>query len=192
MDGTLTVPNHDFARIKAEMGLRPDTMILEEMLRLERHAPERLVALEAILEKHERRAAETARPQRGAVELVATLHAAGIETALITRNTRRFVDVTLERIGMSFDTVITRDDAEPKPSPAPLHLACERLALFPEETWMVGDFKYDVLAGRAAGCGATVLLETGQHRPFDHDATFVIRELGELWPLIRNFVPTIS
>jgi len=186
MDGTLTLPNHDFAAIKAEMGLAPDTMILEELERLERIDPVRLGELRAILEKHELRAAETAVARPGAVELLRGLHGLGLRTALITRNARRFVAMTLARIGLEFDVVLTREDADPKPSPEPLRLACARLGVATGEAWMVGDFLYDILAGEAAGCGATVLLFDPRQRPFEHRATFVIHGLAELLPLVRD------
>lgn len=184
MDGTLTLPNHDFDAIKREMGLDGDVAILEELARLEDRQPERATALREILERHERRAAETARARDGAAGVVAELHRRGLLTAVITRNTRPFADITLERIGMRFDVVVCREDAVPKPSAEPLRLACRRLGTTPASSWMVGDYLYDIEAGRAAGCAATVLLREPTQRAFEHDATFVIDDLGELLPLL--------
>jgi HAD superfamily hydrolase (TIGR01509 family) len=189
MDGTLTRPAHDFALIKAEMGLPPGAAILEELGRLDAVDPARSAALRAILEGHERRAAEAAEPREGAEELIRALHRLGIRTAVITRNARRFVETTLRRIGLDFDVVITREDAEPKPSPEPLRLACARLGVVPGETWMVGDFLYDIAAGQAAGCAATVLLREPSQRPFEHSATHVIDALGELLALLEASGP---
>jgi len=184
MDGTLTIPNHDFRAIKAEMGLAPNTMILEELERIETESPDRARELRAILERHEARAAESAEPRAGARQVVEGLHERGIRTGLITRNARRFVRLTLRRIGLAFDVVVAREDAPPKPSPEPLHRACRQLGTSATRAWMVGDFKYDIEAGRAAGCAATVLLLNPGQRPFEHEASFVIRELRELLPLV--------
>lgn len=184
MDGTLTLPNHDFPAIKAEMGLAPDTMILEELERLESEEPGRARALRAILERHEARAAESAVARAGAREVVASLHDLGVRTGLITRNARRFVRLTLRRIRLDFDVVVTREDAPPKPSPEPLLLACRRLGTRAARAWMVGDYRYDIEAGRAAGCAATVLLLDTGHAPFEHEASFVIRQLRELPGLV--------
>jgi len=184
MDGTLTRPNHDFAAIKDEMGLPRHVPILEELAALERSDAARAAELLAILEKHERRAAETAEPREGAAEMVAELHRRGLLTAVITRNTGPFARLTLERIGVTFDVVVCREDAAPKPSPEPLRLACRRLGVAPAESWMVGDYLYDIEAGEAAGCGATVLLREPTQRPFEHRATFVIDGLDELLPLL--------
>jgi phosphoglycolate phosphatase-like HAD superfamily hydrolase len=103
---------------------------------------------------------------------------------VITRNTRRFAGLTLDRIGIVFDVVVCREDAAPKPSPEPLRLACRRLGTTPSASWMVGDFLYDIEAGRAAGCAATVLLREPSQPPFAHQATFVIDHLEELIALI--------
>jgi len=189
MDGTLTIPNHDFRAIKAEMGLPPNTMILEELERIEAESPDRALELRAILERHEARAAESAEPRAGAREVVPGLHERGIRTGLITRNARRFVRLTLGRIGLAFDVVVAREDAPPKPSPEPIHRACRQLGTPAARTWMVGDFKYDIEAGNAAGCAATVLLLNPGQRPFEHEATFVIRELAELLPLVDAHEP---
>jgi len=184
MDGTLTRPNHDFAAIKDEMGLARDVAILEELARLEGRDPGRAAELREILERHERRAAETAEAREGAAPVVAELHRRGLLTAVITRNTRPFAAITLERIGMEFDVVVCREDAPPKPSAEPLRLACRRLGTTPDASWMVGDYLYDIEAGRAAGCAATVLLREPTQRPFEHEATFVIDRLEELLPLL--------
>ena len=49
--------------------------------------------------------------------------------------------------------VVSGDSApHPKPHPAPLLLACERLAIAPRAAAYVGDSRTDIESGRAAGC----------------------------------------
>jgi beta-phosphoglucomutase-like phosphatase (HAD superfamily) len=50
-----------------------------------------------------------------------------LPTALITRNSRLSAACVLQRHGLAFDVLITRDDGKFKPDPDPLLLACERL-----------------------------------------------------------------
>jgi phosphoglycolate phosphatase-like HAD superfamily hydrolase len=50
---------------------------------------------------------------------------------------------------------------------------------------MVGDFLYDIEAGQAAGCAATVLLQEPTQRAFEHRATFVIDRLEDLLALLH-------
>jgi pyrophosphatase PpaX len=53
--------------------------------------------------------------------------------------------------------VVGGDDAEPKPSPKPILLACEKLGTQPEETLFVGDTVADIDAGKSAGCVTAIV-----------------------------------
>ena len=57
---------------------------------------------------------------------------------------------------------ITADHADRKPSPGMLLRAARELSLDLCRSWMIGDTQSDVLAGRNAGCLASVLIRTGQ------------------------------
>jgi D-glycero-D-manno-heptose 1,7-bisphosphate phosphatase len=48
-----------------------------------------------------------------------------------------------------------------KPGPGMLHRAAREIGLDLSASWMVGDMISDVLAGRNAGCRATILVRTG-------------------------------
>ena len=58
----------------------------------------------------------------------------------------RFLDE--KGVGRHFSTVVCMEDAPPKPSPAPVKLALERLGL--RNAWMVGDTADDIRAARGA------------------------------------------
>src|SRR5438477_11353135 len=85
MDGTLTEPMLDFPRIRADMGIgeRP---ILESMAEMN---PDERLRAERVLHRHEEEAARLSKLNPGCRELIDWLAAAGIGTALITRNSRR-------------------------------------------------------------------------------------------------------
>ncbi len=186
MDGTLTRPMLDFARIKAEMGIG-DRPILEALRTL---TGSQLDAAQAVLDRHEQHAAEHSELSEGCVELLGWLADRSVPTALITRNSRRSVETVLSRHGLSFDCLISREDAPPKPSPAPLLAAMARLAclagtpLTPDGVWMVGDGQYDIEAGHAART-PTVWLSLGRPRDFDTVPSKTVRDLCELHDLLR-------
>ena len=177
MDGTLTEPMLDFRRMKAEMGIgeRP---ILEALADMSAHERRRA---EAILHKYEDEAARFSTLNPGCREVLALLDAAGVPTALITRNSRSSVRTVLAAHHLPIDVLVTREDAPPKPDPEPLYQACRRLAVDPAGAWMVGDGEFDVRAGHNAGV-RTVWLSHRRPRPFPETPW---REAADLWDLIR-------
>ncbi len=184
LDGTLTVNNLDFGEIRREIGLTQPTPILEYMESVS--LPER-ARIRDILERHERRAAETAELNDGAREVLAFIERQGLKSALLTRNSRESVDTVARRHGLRFDVVIARDDAEPKPSPQPVRLIAQRLGLAPDRLLVVGDYKFDIMSGQAAG-SATALLCRADPPP-DVRPDYVIRSLRELIPILQRGRP---
>ena len=148
MDGTLTRPMLDFPAIKREIGLPPDSYILEA---LEKMTPAERARAMVVVERHEEQAARLSELNEGVESLMAALAGRGIRVGLITRNSRRSVDLVAGRHGLRFDACVCRDHAAPKPSPAGILLALRLLGLEPVGAVYVGDHTIDVLAGRAAG-----------------------------------------
>ncbi len=175
MDGTLTEPMLDFPRIKSEMGIgqRP---ILEALAEMDER---RRAEAQAILHRHEEAAARCSVLNPGCRDLLDDLITRGINTALITRNSRVSVETVLQRHALSISVLVSREDAVPKPDPAPLRLACQRLGIAEAEAWMVGDGQYDVEAGNAAGI-RTVWVSLGRVRNFDAHPWREVRDLHEL------------
>ena len=64
---------------------------------------------------------------------------------------------TLARLEVAFEALLTRDDGPIKPDPWPVSAICRRWQLPPQQVVMIGDFRFDVESGRAAGT-RTVLL----------------------------------
>ena len=183
MDGTLTRPMLDFPRIKAEMGIgqRPILEALAEM-----SCEERRLA-EAVLLRHEEEAAAGSTLNEGCRDVLAWLAQRNVRTALITRNSRTSVGTVLRLHGLAVDTIVSRDDAAPKPDPRPLWLACERLGVAPADAWMVGDGQYDVEAGLAAGI-RTVWVSHGGNPWFHARPWKTVRNLCELQVLLEQTV----
>jgi HAD superfamily hydrolase (TIGR01509 family) len=175
MDGTITRPMLDFPAIKAEMGIG-DTPILEA---LEQMDPNRRPVCDAILLRHELAAAHGSELNIGCRGVLDWAYQQQIATALITRNSAANVRIVLEKHGLHFDAIVSRDDAAPKPDPAPLALACELLGTSAGEAWMIGDGQYDVEAGNAAGA-ATLWLSHGRTRLFQARPWRTVHDLVEL------------
>jgi HAD superfamily hydrolase (TIGR01509 family) len=183
-DGTLTLPGAlDFPAIKRELNCPPDLPILEY---LETVPAKAKPALMKILESAEEKAAEESLPNVSAEECLMTLRDKGVLIGIITRNSLPSVRLAMERFETvrlhDFSAVITRDDSLPKPHPDGVHKACERMELTASELMVVGDFRFDVMAGKAAGA-CTVLLTNGKPSvmaPGDPEPDFTVTSLEEI------------
>lgn len=160
LDGTITRPHLNFQEIKKQVGAATDEAmtLLEYMDTL---SPEKRESADRILAQHEREAAENSQLRDGVGEFIESLRESGMRVAILTRNSRRSVETVLRKHSISVDLVVTRDDAPPKPSPEPVLRICRALGVRPEESLMVGDFRYDILAGRAAGAKTALLSDSG-------------------------------
>lgn len=158
LDGTLTVPSHDFDAIRRALDIAPEADILEHLASLPEHLAREK---HAWLFEHERGLARAARPAAGAVELVSHLHDEGVRLGILTRNARELAWITLEAIGLAFaftrDAVLGREDAAPKPSPEGLVRIAAGWHVLPAALVMVGDYRFDLECGRRAGA-STVLV----------------------------------
>jgi hydrogenase expression/formation protein HypE len=201
-DGTLTHPGAiDFPAIKRAIGCPPDQYILEWIRALPLGAGRE--AAERTLERFELEAADASAPNAGAEELVHGLRKHGLAVGVLTRNGRSSVDRALARFTTltpdDFDVIITRDDGDIAPKPAPdgvLHAAAA-MAVPPEETLVVGDFLLDMRAGRAAGAVTSHLLNHGlpgfeqEAQPDAADCDFVVGRLAELDDVVRLGLPLL-
>lgn len=160
LDGTLVDSALDFEQMRREMGLPAGTPVLEGIAAL---PPDDAARCWSILEHHERAGCQRATCMAGAAELLADLAAQGFRRGLLTRNSRGFTSELIDRLGLQFDAVMTRDDAPPKPDPAAIWRICERWAIEPALAAMVGDYRFDLEAGRAART-RTVLYAAGRPR----------------------------
>ncbi|MEN5094593.1 HAD family hydrolase [Pseudomonas protegens] len=152
MDGTLTIAVHDFAAIRQALSIPPEDDILTHLAAL---PAAESAAKHAWLLEHERDLALGSRPAPGAVELVRELAGRGYRLGILTRNARELAHVTLEAIGLADcfaeADVLGRDEAPPKPHPGGLLKLAEAWDVAPQRMVMVGDYRFDLDCGRAAG-----------------------------------------
>ncbi len=158
LDGTLVDSHYDWPAIRAELGIDGRSLIdaLNGLDSPQRKAKWRRMA------EIERQATAQATLKPGVTELLAFLRERRLPTALVTNNSRHNAASLLGRFDLAFDLVMTRDDGLWKPSGAPVAEAARRLGVPPQRCLTVGDSRYDVAAGREAGCGCVVILHDAQ------------------------------
>ena len=175
LDGTLTVPELDFAAIRAEMG-SAEGPILEELDAL---APAQAEAARKVLEAHEERAAINSALQPGARELLDELRRRNLPTAILTRNSRQSLDTVIKKHRLAVTETLSREEAPVKPSPEPVLLLCRRLGAEPANTLLTGDYIFDIEAANRAGAVSVLLLNQNNSR-FSEQADLKISQLREI------------
>jgi len=152
MDGTLTHAIHDFEAIREELGLPRGRPILESLAAL---PPEEESRLHKQLDELEYRIAEEATAQPGAEALLTSLQEAGATLGILTRNGKGIAYATLDACGLrrffKDDDVISRNCCTPKPDGAGVSLLLDRWQASTDQAVMVGDYLFDLEAGRNAG-----------------------------------------
>ncbi len=176
LDGTLIDSGLDFDQMRRDMEFAPGQLILETLEALPEGA--RKDRCREVLREHEFRGAMSATLMPGAAELLAELDRRQIPQAILTRNSREMTDLALRRLQLVFSVVLTREDAPPKPDPQGLHIICRHWQIEPCDVVFIGDFHFDVIAGRRAGM-ATILYSPGPLPEYAHEADFVISHLSQ-------------
>jgi len=180
MDGTLTVAVHDFDAIRRELGLPHGQPILEALAQL---PAARAAPLHQRLDEIELELALEARPQPGALDLLASLERRGARLGILTRNSEQNAAETLRAAGLARffapEFVIGRESCAPKPSPEGVNLLLGKWDAEPPAAVVVGDYVHDLRAGRGAGV-STVYFDPGDSAVFTDEADWTVRRLSEL------------
>ncbi len=162
LDGTVVENSYDWPSIKEELGTE-GTPILEYLNTL---AEPTRSAKWRVLERHEAEQTELSRPREGIHELLDYLVNRDIRTALVTNNSEKNAKVLLRKFGLRFDLVITREGGLWKPSGAPFLEVMRLLDLEPDESCVIGDTRFDVLAALDSGI-KTIFLLSEDPSPFE-------------------------
>ena len=199
MDGTLVETNIDFPLMEREMlalGERHGVPASEsqgmDILAIVHHVTSRLGSEEAKsvrqeafdrLEQIELTHSEEARPIDCAPELLNALDEADIKVAIVTRNCRSAVKLSLEKAGIHSEVLLTRDDI-PKTKPHPDHLlkALNMLEVSPHDAVTIGDHWMDIRAGKAAGTRTIGFLRPDRPKDFFdvEPPNLIVTDLAEL------------
>jgi len=184
MDGTLTHAIHDFEAIKKTLGLPAGKPILESIADLPQDEAEHV---NKQLDELEYTIAAEAKAHPHSEELLRLLQSNGCKLGIVTRNGHGIAQATLEACKLDGffkpETIVSRDCCAPKPSPAGVELMLSRWSAEPDSAVMVGDYLYDLEAGKKAGV-TTVHLDTAGKFPWPEDTDYGVvslQPLAALW-----------
>lgn len=183
LDNTLVDSQLDFEAMRREMRLHSDLRILEAIAELPaEHAAE----CHVILRRHEQIGAEQATLLPGVAQLLSHLQSQNLPIGIVTRNSRENSLISLKNTGLQPHILITRDDGPIKPDPWAVKHICQQWQVPPHEVVMIGDYRFDVDSGRAAGARTVIL--TGEVHPDEYpneeQADLRLRSLAETEPLL--------
>jgi HAD superfamily hydrolase (TIGR01549 family) len=180
MDGTLTLAAHDFQAFKQSHGLDPNRPILEQIPDLPLHRQDEV---RRELVEWEGGIADRAQRAPGALPLLQHLQARNYQLAILTRNTRDLALRTLNAAGLREffpdPLVLGRGCAEPKPSPAGVLRILGQWEASPTDAVMVGDYLFDLEAGRSAGV-FTIYIDRDRSRMWQDQADLSLTRLDQL------------
>ena len=180
MDGTLTISAHDFEHIRRELGLEANVPILEAINAMPQ---EQAAPLWDSLNQMEEYFAAKSSLMHGASSLLQKLQTRGARLAILTRNTMPVVVKTLQACGIEHffppDHILDRDSCIPKPSPDGIHRLLDYWQADASDTVMVGDYLFDLQAGKGAGV-TTIHLDPEGEFAWPEVADVCIREFSEI------------
>ncbi len=186
-DGTLTIPGViNFLEIRASLGCPPEVPILEFIESLDNNEQQKAYSL---LDRHEEKAARISFPAQGAEGVIRELKKKDLPLGIITRNSLNAVLLALNNFDHvtadDFAIILTRDDGTPKPDPAGVVIAAQKMGIVPEELLLVGDFSLDIIAGHAAGSRTVLIVhDTTSVIPPHPEPDYRINHLRELLPIV--------
>ena len=148
LDGTLFDAPYNWAEIKRALGVPYGETILDYLKNLGQEERKKRFA---ILERFEKLATESGSLKEGAKELIDFLRSKNIKTALVTNNSAFNTRYILEKYGLHFDFVLTRDSGLYKPGKEVIEFVLGKLHASKESALLIGDSDYDVKTARLSG-----------------------------------------
>lgn len=128
----------------------------------------------------------------GVAELLQAIENEQLKWGIVTNKPGRFTRRLIESMGLHQRAacVVSGDDApQPKPSPATLLLACEKVGVKPKNCIYVGDAERDIQAGKAAGMQTVVALFgyiDVTDKPHEWGADALIKTPAELLKVLNS------
>ncbi len=207
-DGTLAIPNLDFADMRRQLnafteaqGIEVDDLSHLDMLALMDTAKAQLNQrggdqgnayyrqADTLLQDIEIASAQGGGLLPGIPELLNALQSRDIAVGIVTRNCEPAVRIIFPDVDTYCGALYAREHVEHvKPHPAHLQSALTRLGIAPDRALMVGDGAMDMEAGKRLGMFSIGVLsgETARDKLLAHGADLILDSAAELLHLLPS------
>lgn len=177
LDGTLLRSDVSFAPYREELGFQGDIIAgIHDLQPKEQKEKWEIVA------RYEDELQRCSRPAPGAQHILELLHERRIKIGVITRSTREHASSLIGKYNLLVDDFLGREDITPKPSPDGIHYLLRKFQVEQINAIMVGDFIWDILAGKNAGI-LTVLITLPHSMQFADQADVTVDSLEQLYDM---------
>jgi len=150
------------------------------------------VATARFLALHDADYLKQIKPIDGAEQLLTWLRNIRVPTAIVTSKGQHRAEAQIELLGWHgyFQTIIGKIEGRAeKPSPEPLLIACETLALDPAESIMIGDGTADMKASHSAGVFAAGIIDSFSREELeDVGASLCFKSLTEAHQWLKKTI----
>jgi HAD superfamily hydrolase (TIGR01509 family) len=182
MDGTVFESYLNWAKIKTALGIPRDGNILEVIYSGSQVDDKRL----EILENYERENTLKARPIKGIPGFLDYLETMNITAVLITNNNRENTMFLLNKYGLTFDMVITREMKFWKPAPDAFLYAMDMYDCKPAETLSIGDSHYDIKASKEAKVPHIFIIKNDRSTQLDDAGVTYFEDYDDLKTILER------
>jgi phosphoglycolate phosphatase len=143
-----------------------------------------------LFELYRQHLAEQTQPFAGINELLITLEQNNLAWGIVTNKPSYLTQQLLSQLnfGQQAGAIVCADQvANPKPDPEALLVACEKMAITPQQAIYIGDHQRDIKAGNAAGMftiAACYGYLEDHHQPEQWQADYLVDSVLQLRQLI--------
>jgi HAD superfamily hydrolase (TIGR01549 family) len=181
LDGTLIKTNVRFSEYRRRLGnIQGD--ILEYIKTTDEATQQRLFG---VIDDYEHAIQKDCTLTEGVLEVIDYLQTNDIKMGIITRSTQQHAHRIIEKLNIPISLAIGRDTITPKPSGDALRLLSNLLKVPLDQMLFVGDYIWDILAGKDAGV-KTVLYLNHNLPDFTCRPDYMVTHFTHLIELIKN------
>jgi HAD superfamily hydrolase (TIGR01549 family) len=181
LDGTLIKTNVKFHEYRRRLGnIQGD--ILEYIKTTDAATQQRLYG---VIDDYEKAIQRDCTLNDGVLDAIDYLTTNNIKMGIITRSTQHHARAVIEKLGIPISLAIGRDTTTPKPSGDSLLLLSNMVSVPLGKMLFVGDYLWDILAGKEAGV-KTVLYLNNNLPDFSCTPDYTVQHFHQIKQLVNK------